>query len=323
VIRNANQTLITEVVFLDWLARRFIPTNDQVRRKANYDGRIIFIGDAHASASLPASACIQLVTHSSDISQVFDLCDFAVFKMLPRREAKRKRMNGETLKWYRAIPGFYQSIIIPKLRLTFDRAGFCLNPTGLFVPITVIPDRVLDRIRMREIPLEEYVFPAPTEASSSSRQSAFPAMHDFVVKLLELGASLPQEGPRRGVNIAPCADPSSNRSMAEAVEPSTDRRLADAIERLGDVHFVALIVEAGATQSLKTIICLLTSPHAVERPALLAFTEDQDFTVQDDCNPFRELMGSMGIQNDCNLSPVQLPWIICQRKSRELTAPCK
>jgi hypothetical protein len=41
---------------------------------------------------------------------------------------------------------------------------------------------------------------------------------------------------------------------------------------------------------LKSIVCLVTNPHAIEPPGLLSLREKQNFTVQDYCNLFFELM---------------------------------
>jgi hypothetical protein len=51
----------------------------------------------------------------------------------------------------------------------------------------------------------------------SCRQAASPAMHDFIVKLMQLGASLPREELRRVVDIGRFVDTISDRSMAEVV----------------------------------------------------------------------------------------------------------
>jgi hypothetical protein len=124
----------------------------------------------------------------------------------------------------------------------------------------------------------------------SCRQAGSPAMHDFIVKLMQLGPSLPREELRRVVDIGPLVDTSSDQSMAEAVRQRADQRFAEAIERLRDVHFVNLIVDAGTVHSLKSIVCLVTNPHAIEPPVLLSLRENQIFTVQDYCNLFSERM---------------------------------
>jgi hypothetical protein len=124
----------------------------------------------------------------------------------------------------------------------------------------------------------------------SCRQAVSPAMHDFIVKLMQLGASLPREELRRVVDIGPFVDTISDRSIAEAVRQRAYQRFAQAIARLRDVHSVNLIVDAGTFHSLKSIVCLVTNPHAIEPDVLLSLREDQNFTVHDYCNRFSELM---------------------------------
>jgi hypothetical protein len=43
VMRTADKTFITEVLFIDWLETQFIPKNYQLRQKANHDGPIILL----------------------------------------------------------------------------------------------------------------------------------------------------------------------------------------------------------------------------------------------------------------------------------------
>jgi hypothetical protein len=99
----------------------------------------------------------------------------------------------------------------------------------------------------------------------SGRQAASPARHDFIVKLMQRGASLPREGLHLFF-----VDMIRDRSMAEAVRQRADHGFADAIERVREVHFVNQIVDAGTVPRLKSIVCPLTNPHAIERRVLLA-----------------------------------------------------
>jgi hypothetical protein len=78
--------------------------------------------------------------------------------------------------------------------------------------------------------------------------------------------------------------------MAEALRQGADRRFTEAMERLGDVHFSNLIVDAGTFYHMKSIPCLLTNPHVAEQPVLLALRENRNFTIQDYCDLFCELI---------------------------------
>jgi hypothetical protein len=51
------------------------------------------------------------------------------------------------------------------VRWSFIRAGFRLNPRNLLDSLTVVRSEILDRIRMPEMALQNYVFPEPTEAA--------------------------------------------------------------------------------------------------------------------------------------------------------------
>jgi hypothetical protein len=108
LMRTADKTFITEVLFIDWLQTQFIQKNYQLCQKANYDGPIILPLDGYPShVTLRVLAyvgrqkiIIQLVPHSSHITQPLDLCVFSLFKMFYKREQKTKKMKGETHFWY-------------------------------------------------------------------------------------------------------------------------------------------------------------------------------------------------------------------------------
>jgi hypothetical protein len=115
---------------------------------------------------------VQFIAHSSRIRQPLDLCVFGLFRMLSKREAKTKRMNEDPVKMNRAILAFYKSILIPMVRWSFVRTGCRVNLKDLLARLTVIPSTVLDRIRLPEIRLEEYVFLEPTEAVQAAARAA-------------------------------------------------------------------------------------------------------------------------------------------------------
>jgi hypothetical protein len=131
---------------------------------------------------------IRLVPHSSHLSQPLDLCVFGLFKIPSKKEAKPKEMNGETSKTYRALLAFYKATIIPMVRWSFRRAGFNLNPIQLLGPLTVNPAKVLERITVPEMALQELVSLDPSVAPASSdksihRRARIPAPLEFAVSL--------------------------------------------------------------------------------------------------------------------------------------------
>jgi hypothetical protein len=104
----------------------------------------------------------------------------------------------------------------------------------------------------------------------SCRQAASPAMHNLIVKLMQLGASLPRDELRGVVDIGRLGDTISDRSMTEAMRQRADQGFAEAIEPLRDVHCVNLMVDAGTVHCLKSIVDLVTNPHAIEPSLFLA-----------------------------------------------------
>jgi hypothetical protein len=98
-IRNRNNPLITKVLSIDWPQTPYIPTNDQLGRKANYDGQNILIVDCHATQLIPRVRAYadsqvikltQVAAHSSYISQPLDSCVSGVITIHDKCEAERK-----------------------------------------------------------------------------------------------------------------------------------------------------------------------------------------------------------------------------------------
>jgi hypothetical protein len=131
---------------------------------------------------------IQLVLHSSHLSQLLDLCVFDLDKIRDQKEQKPKQMRGETLKIYRALLAFYKATIIPMVRWSFDRAGFRLNPHDLLGRLTLNPMEVLNRIGVPEMSLEQLISAETDEGSESQerpirRRVRLPSLIEFADKL--------------------------------------------------------------------------------------------------------------------------------------------
>jgi hypothetical protein len=109
---------------------------------------IAFCGENHI-------ILVRLVPHSSDISQPLDLCFFGIFKIPYKKEKQTKGMKGETRKIYRVLLSFYKSTIIPMIRWSFVRVGFFLKPENLLGPVGVNGMRVLERIDVPELRVDE------------------------------------------------------------------------------------------------------------------------------------------------------------------------
>jgi hypothetical protein len=96
-------------------------------------------------------------------------------------------MKGEGRKIYRALISFYKSTIIPMIRWGFVRAGFFLKPENLLGPVGVNGTRVLERIEVLELPVDEaFMYPEiidlPTRPEiSTCRQAPVPGPTSFAV----------------------------------------------------------------------------------------------------------------------------------------------
>jgi hypothetical protein len=88
IAQTAN-SFITEVVFLDWFTRVFVPFTTKHSAKFGYKGKFVLLIDGHAShcTELVRAVCamnntvlVLLVHHSSHGAQSLDLLTFASFK---------------------------------------------------------------------------------------------------------------------------------------------------------------------------------------------------------------------------------------------------
>jgi hypothetical protein len=98
-------------------------------------------------------------------------------------------MKGETQKIYRALLSFYKSTIIYMIRWNFVRAGFFLTPENLLGPVGVNETRVLERIEVHELPVDEaFMYPETIDLPTrpgilASRRAPVPGPISFAVSL--------------------------------------------------------------------------------------------------------------------------------------------
>jgi hypothetical protein len=98
-------------------------------------------------------------------------------------------MKGETRKIYRALLSFYKSTIIPMIRWSFVRAGFFLKPENPLGPVGVNGTRVLERIEVPELPVDEaFMYPETIERPTrpgipTCRRAPVPGPTSFAVSL--------------------------------------------------------------------------------------------------------------------------------------------
>jgi hypothetical protein len=166
---TAPKTFMTKDLSVDWLNAVFPPWIEIWWGRMQYQGPLILLLDRdsfHVTPRVLAYAgsqriiIIQLVVHSSHLTQPLDLCVFGILKVLYKKGNKVKELKGETLKIYRALAAFHKSTIIPMVSWHLLRAGFRLNPRDLLVSLT--PAEVLYPILVSELPLEEFAFPDVT-----------------------------------------------------------------------------------------------------------------------------------------------------------------
>jgi hypothetical protein len=128
-----------------------------------------------------------------------------------------------------------------------------------------------------------------TATGLSCRQASSHAMHQLIVDLMQLGASLKRDDPDTAVDVLPIIDEFTDHTIATWIHKRGDDSLNKAMNALEDVHFVNLVLDSGTVYSLKSIPCLLTNPYHIESPILLDLRENTNFTKQDYLQLFRDL----------------------------------
>jgi hypothetical protein len=90
-IRTSPKTFITETLFIDWIEMVFLVRINYFRQKFAYEGPVILLVDGRSTHVTPRLIpfcganpiiLLQVVPHSSHISQSPDLCGFGIFKIL-------------------------------------------------------------------------------------------------------------------------------------------------------------------------------------------------------------------------------------------------
>jgi hypothetical protein len=200
-------------LFIDWIETVFLVRINYLRQKFAYEGSAILLVDGHSTHISPRviSFCaansiilVWLVSHSSHISQPLDLCVFGIFKILYKKEKQTKRMKGEIQKIYRALLSFYKITIIPMIWWSFVRTGFFLKPENLLGPVGVNRTRVLERIEVPELPVDEaFMYPEiinlPTRPGiPTRRRGPVPGPTSFAVSLAAYIEKVPGTCPLCG-----------------------------------------------------------------------------------------------------------------------------
>jgi hypothetical protein len=129
---RTENSFITEVAFLDWFTRAFLPYVQKRAAKFSYRGKFLLFIDGHAShcTDLVREFCARnntvlllLVPHSSHVAQPLDLLTFSSFKRAFARIHAPEGIKGETKYIIRAIEAWEQSATKHNNLSSFHRAG--------------------------------------------------------------------------------------------------------------------------------------------------------------------------------------------------------
>jgi hypothetical protein len=118
----------------------------------------------------------------------------------------------------------------------------------------------------------------------SFHYAASPAMHDFIIRLIQIRESLRQDAFDTIVDIPPLIDEMTDGQVADAVHQNADLKFQAAMDKLADLQVVNLVVDAGTVFQLKTIPCLMSNPSCSEPPVLLTLRENKNFTAANTLN---------------------------------------
>jgi hypothetical protein len=133
------------------------------------------------------------------------------------------------------------------------------DPT-FHVPAPVAPHRVTLNQTILRIAGE---FVASTNLRCHSAASM--PMFNFIIKLVQLRASLSRDQLNTIMDVATLIDRFSDKTIATEVHAIGEMRFQESITRLQELRFVNLIVDAGQIHQIKLIPCLLTNPYSQER----------------------------------------------------------
>jgi hypothetical protein len=124
----------------------------------------------------------------------------------------------------------------------------------------------------------------------SCRQAASPAMHKFILALLQLGASTPRDQYNHVVDMSTRFCEFNDKNLAHHIQMQSIESYRKALSNLQNYHFVNLIVDAGTVLKIKTIPCLLTNPFCDDPPVLLDLKENTNFGTEQYGDMFQELI---------------------------------
>jgi hypothetical protein len=114
-------------------------------------------------------------------------------------------------------------------------------------------------------------------------------MHEFIVRLIQLGALRLKDALGTIVDVEPLVDQMTEDKVFKTAREHAEATFQAAMHRLEDFRFVNLVVDAGTVYYMKTIPCLISNPYCADPPVLLTLRENADFTVGQYSKLFIEL----------------------------------
>jgi hypothetical protein len=114
-------------------------------------------------------------------------------------------------------------------------------------------------------------------------------MHGFIVRLIQIGTSLPRDTLDTIVDVEPLIGQMTEGEDSETVREHAEATFQAEMHRLEDFRFVNLVIGAGTVYHMKTIPCLISNPYSLDSPVLLTLRENADFTADQYRELFTEL----------------------------------
>jgi hypothetical protein len=128
-----------------------------------------------------------------------------------------------------------------------------------------------------------------TATNASCRQAVSPAMHEFILNLVQISTCIQVNDDAALIDAAPLLDTITEKRMTKAIRERGDAKFTEAMVYLSEVRFANLVVDAKTVHSLKTIACLLSNPHYPSQTVVFALRENTNFTIDAYATLFAEL----------------------------------
>jgi hypothetical protein len=86
-------------------------------------------------------------------------------------------------------------------------------------------------------------------------------MHEFIVRLIQLGALLPRDALDTIVDVEQLIDQMTEGEVSETVPEHAEATFQAAMHRLDNFRFINLAVDSGKVHHVKTMPCLISNPY--------------------------------------------------------------